>query len=148
MLAMKYMLLTGAIGLFIAAVAVLAYDLYAEYKFRREEASGITGLSEPEPVRWRTTMALVALAWAPMLIGLAIVVVPSGMAGVRVSQLSGTQAGTLYPGVHLVKPMLDHVEMFDTRDHLYTTGVATDSKIADGKIEKKSSPLNVQAKKA
>lgn len=146
MLAMKYLLLTGAIGLFIAAVAVLAYDLYAEYKFRRDESSGVTGLSEPEPVRWRTTIALVTLAWAPMLIALSIVVVPSGMAGVRVSQLSGTQAGTLYPGVHLVKPMIDHVEMFDTRDHLYTTGVATDSKSVDGKVEKKSEPLKVQAK--
>ena len=51
MLALKYLLLTGAIGLFIAAVAVLAYDLYADYKFRRNEASGTPGLSEPEPVR-------------------------------------------------------------------------------------------------
>ena len=141
---MKYLLLTGAIGLFIAAVAVLAYDLYAEYKFRRAEASGTTGLSEPEPVRWRTTIALAALAWAPMLIGLAIVVVPSGMAGVRVSQLSGTQAGTLYPGVHLVKPLVDHVELFDTRDHLYTTGVAADEKT--DKTQKKAEPLKVQAK--
>lgn len=141
MLALKYLLLTGAVGLFIAAVAVLAYDLYAEYKFRRDEASGITGLTEPEPVRWRTTLALIALAWAPMLIALSIVVVPSGMAGVRVSQLSGTQAGTLYPGIHLVKPMVDHIELFDTRDHLYTTGVAT-----DGKAEKKVEPLKVQAK--
>ena len=146
MLALKYLLLTGAIGLFIAAVAVLAYDLYAEYKFRRQEASGVTGLSEPEPVRWRTTVALVALAWAPMLIGLAIVVVPSGMAGVRVSQLSGTQAGTLYPGVHLVKPMVDHVEMFDTRDHIYTTGLASESKSVEGKPVKRSEGLNVQAK--
>ena len=141
MLALKYLLLTGAVGLFIAAIAVLAYDLYAEYKFRRAEASGVTGLSEPEPVRWRTTIALVALAWAPMLIALSIIVVPSGTAGVRVSQLSGTQAGTLYPGVHLVKPMLDHVELFDTRDHLYTTGAGS-----DGKTEKKAEPLKVQAK--
>src|SRR4051812_14818093 len=141
MLALKYLLLTGAVGLFIAAIAVLAYDLYAEYKFRRAEASGVTRLSEPEPVRWRTTIGLVALAWAPMLIALSIIVVPSGMAGVRVSQLSGTQAGTLYPGVHLVKPMVDHVEMFDTRDHLYTTGI-----ISEGKTEKKAEPLKVQAK--
>jgi regulator of protease activity HflC (stomatin/prohibitin superfamily) len=141
MLALRYLLLTGAIGLFVAAVAFLAYDLYAEYKFRRDEASGVTGLSEPEPVRWRTTVALVALAWAPMLIALSIVVVPSGMAGVRVSQLSGTQAGTLYPGVHLVKPLVDHVELFDTRDHLYTTGL-----ISDSKTVKRVEPLNVQAK--
>ena len=141
MLALKYLLLTGAIGLFVAAIAVLAYDLYAEYKFRRDEASGATGLSEPDQVRWRTTIALLALAWAPMLIALSIIVVPSGMAGVRVSQLSGTKPGTLYPGVHLVTPMVDRVEMFDTRDHIYTTGVTT-----EGKTEKKVEPLKVQAK--
>src|SRR5512133_1400931 len=139
MLALKYLLLTGALGLFVAAVAVLAYDLYAEYKSRRDAASGIT--REAEAVRWRITLALIAVAWAPMLIALSIVVVPSGMAGVRVSQLSGTRAGTLYPGVHLVKPMVDHVEMFDTRDHLYTTGIT-----ADGKVDKKAEPLKVQAK--
>jgi regulator of protease activity HflC (stomatin/prohibitin superfamily) len=139
MLALKYLLLAGAIGLFLAAAAVIAYDLYTEYKFRREQASGITGLAEPEPVRWRTTIALAALAWAPLLIALSIVVIPSGMAGVRVSQLSGTRPGTLYPGVHLVAPLVDSVDMFDTRDHLFTTGAVSDGK-------KGATPLNVQAK--
>ncbi len=150
MLALKYLLLTGAIGLFIAAVAILAYDLYAEYKFRRDEASGSTGLVEREPVRWRVTAALIALAWAPLLIALSIIVVPSGMAGVRVSQISGTRPGTLYPGVHVVAPLVDHVEMFDTRDHIYTTGIASENKTdktpSPSDKDKKSAPLNVQAR--
>src|SRR5512140_851921 len=94
MLAVKYLLLIGAIGLFLVAVAVLAYDLYAEYKFRRDAGDGVIGFSEPEPVRWRTTVALTALAWAPMLIALSIVVVRSGMVG--------TQPTTIYSGMHLV----------------------------------------------
>jgi len=51
-----------------------------------------------------------------------IVVVPSGMAGVRVSQMRGTEPGTLYPGVHLVMPLMEDVALFDTRDQIFTTG--------------------------
>jgi regulator of protease activity HflC (stomatin/prohibitin superfamily) len=143
MLALKYLLLVGAIGMFIAALAVVAYDLYAEVQRRRRAlAAGIT--TESEPLRWRTAVALVAVAWAPLLIALSIVVVPSGMAGVRVSQVAGTRPGTLYSGVHVVAPFIDRVEMFDIRDHLYTTGVA--SEIDKSKDKKKAEPLNVQAK--
>jgi regulator of protease activity HflC (stomatin/prohibitin superfamily) len=53
-----------------------------------------------------------------------IVVVPSGMAGVRVSQLSGTRPGALHPGVHLVRPLIDTVALYSTRDQLLTTGTA------------------------
>ncbi len=57
-----------------------------------------------------------------MLLALGIVVVPSGTAGVRVSQTSGTLAGTLYPGVHFVTLLVENVALFDTRDQLFTTG--------------------------
>ncbi|MFI5111671.1 MAG: SPFH domain-containing protein [Terriglobales bacterium] len=144
MLALKYLLLAGAIGMFIAALAIVAYDLYAELQHRRGLTRGTTGYPESEPLRWRTAVALVAVAWAPLLIALSIIVVPSGMAGVRVSQVMGTRPGTLYPGVHLVKPFIDRVEMFDTRDHLYTTGVS--SEVAKSMDKKKPEPLNVQAK--
>ncbi|MGI9104309.1 MAG: SPFH domain-containing protein [Terriglobales bacterium] len=144
MLVLKYLLLTGAVGMFVTALAVVAWDLYAELKFRRAVAAGVA-VAEPEETRWRTAAALVVLAWAPLLIALSIVVVPSGVAGVRVSQITGTQPGTLYPGVHLVKPLVDHVETFDTRDHLYTTGVVSEGADKTGKA-KKVEPLNVQAK--
>jgi len=148
MLALKYFLLVGAVAMFIAALAIVAYDLYVDLQRRRRAlAAGIT--NEPQPMRWRTAAALVALAWAPLLIALSIVVIPSGMAGVRVSQVMGTRPGTMYPGVHLVTPLIDRVEMFDTRDHLYTTGVASDiseAKDKENKDKKKTEPLNVQAK--
>ncbi len=71
--------------------------------------------------------------------------IPSGTAGVRVSQTQGTLAGTLYPGVHFVTPLLEKVELFDTRDQLFTTGSIEDGKTAAGATVK-AEPLNVQAK--
>ena len=69
-------------------------------------------------------MALVLVACLPLLVAASIVVVPSGMGGVRVSQVSGTLPGTLYPGVHFVTPLVESVETFDLRDHLFTAGFA------------------------
>src|SRR6201999_2128266 len=48
-------------------------------------------------------------------------IVPAGMAGVRVSQLSGTVPGTLYPGLHFVFPLVESVALFDIRDQVYET---------------------------
>src|SRR3954451_23304493 len=144
MLAFKYLLLTGAIGMIFAAVAIVAYDLYSSARYRRALAAGVPQ-AEPEPVRWRMTVVLALLAWAPMLIAFSIVVVPSGKAGVRVSQLSGTRPGTLYPGVHLVKPLVENIEMFDTRDRLFTTGL-TEAPRKGEKSEVAVSQLSVQAR--
>jgi regulator of protease activity HflC (stomatin/prohibitin superfamily) len=90
-------------------------------------------------------LAFALLAWGPILLALGIIVVPSGMAGVRVSQTSGTLAGTLYPGVHFVTPLAESVALFDTRDQLFTTGALEDGAIP-GTSASKSEPLNVQAK--
>jgi regulator of protease activity HflC (stomatin/prohibitin superfamily) len=46
------------------------------------------------------------------------------MGGVRVSQVRGTLPGTLYPGVHFITPMVESVQTFDLRDHLFTAGYA------------------------
>jgi len=67
---------------------------------------------------------MVLLACVPLLGAASIVVVPSGMGGVRVSQIRGTLPGTLYPGVHFITPMSESVEIFDLRDHLFTAGFA------------------------
>jgi regulator of protease activity HflC (stomatin/prohibitin superfamily) len=56
-----------------------------------------------------------------LLLGLSIAVVPSGMAGVRVSEVSGTRPGVLYPGSHLVIPLIDSIALYDVRDKVYTT---------------------------
>jgi regulator of protease activity HflC (stomatin/prohibitin superfamily) len=142
MLFVKYLLLGAGVAMFVIAGAILAYDAYLLIAHRRRVfPEGATPAPEPS-VRWRTPLALVMLAWAPLLVSAAIVIVPAGMGGVRVSQTRGTLAGTLYPGVHYVMPFVEHVELFNTRDQLFTTGVSEDSL---GKAAK-GEPLHVQAK--
>ncbi len=145
MLFLKYVLMMGGIGMILVAVGILTYDLTLEMRYRRAMAAGGNAALPVAPrLRWRTAMAFAMLAWAPILIALSIVVIPSGMAGVRVSQTQGTLAGTLYPGVHFVAPLLEKVELFDTRDQLFTTGSLEDSKHAGAVV--KAQPLNVQTK--
>ena len=145
MLFLKYLLMIGGIGMIVVAAGILSYDLSLEIRYRRMMAAGTTPLPPVPTFRWRTAVAFAMLAWAPILIALSIVVVPSGMAGVRVSQTQGTLAGTLYPGVHFVAPLLETVELFDTRDQLFTTGSLEDGKNAAGAVIK-AQPLNVQTK--
>ena len=110
MLAIKYVMLSGALSMFIAAVVVLVSD--ARKVMLQPDASTI---------RWRLFSRYVAIAVLLLLPGLSIVVVPSGMAGVRVSQLSGTVGGTIYPGTHFVTPLVQHVEAYNVRDQIYST---------------------------
>ena len=79
MLAIKYVLLSGALSMFVAAAVVLASD--ARKAMLQPESSSI---------RWRLFSRYVVIAVLLLLPGLSIVVVPSGTAGVRVSQISGT----------------------------------------------------------
>ncbi|HEV2985572.1 MAG TPA: SPFH domain-containing protein [Vicinamibacterales bacterium] len=110
MLLFKYLLMLGSAGLFSAAAEVLVADVV---KAARESQSLM--------LRWRLATRLALLAWLPLLPALSIVVVPSGMAGVRISQLSGTLAGTLYPGTHFVLPLVHRVELFNIRDQVFAT---------------------------
>jgi len=146
MLALRYLLITGGLGMILVAVSILGYDLYRELLYRRALATPGAGAVPPLPQwRWRTSLALVLLAWGPILVAFSIVVVPSGMAGVRISQTSGTVPGTLYPGVHFVMPLVEDVALFDTRDQIFTTGVSQDGKSAAASVSK-SQLLDVQAK--
>jgi regulator of protease activity HflC (stomatin/prohibitin superfamily) len=139
MLFVKYLLMMGGVGMIAVAAAILAYDLYQEFQYKNAVAGGTgAGLREPH-WRWRGALALALLAWGPILLAVGIIVVPSGMAGVRVSQTSGTVPGTLYPGSHFVTPMAEEVALFDTRDQLFTTGSLEGS-------GSKTEVLNVQAK--
>ena len=146
MLFLKYLLLCGGIGMIAAAVAILGRDFYLKMKYRQSLVTGATPPSTRPEIHWRNSIALLLLAWGPILLALSIIVVPSGMGGVQVSQTSGTLPGTLYPGAHLVTPLVGSVVLFDTRDQLFTTG----GSVEDGKSEKrhteKAAPLNVQAK--
>jgi regulator of protease activity HflC (stomatin/prohibitin superfamily) len=146
MLTLKYLLMCGGFGMILVAVGILGYDLYLEVLYRRALATPGAALPPALKWRWRTSLALVLLAWGPILLAFSIVVVPTGMAGVRVSETSGTVPGTLYPGVHLVMPLMEDVALFDTRDQVFTTGVAEDGKNAAENVAGKSQMLNVQAK--
>ena len=111
MLTLKYLLEFVGLALLVAAAAITLYDCYRRYQAVEPERS----------LRWRASARLAALALAPLLAGLAIEVVPAGMAGVRVSQMSGTVPGTLYPGLHLVLPLVQSVDLFDVRDQVFQT---------------------------
>jgi len=146
MLSLKYLLLSAGITMFVIAAGILSYDAYLLIAWQRKRLhpdpeAGALG-AQPS-IRWRTSVALVMLAWAPILISAGIVIIPSGMAGVRVSQTKGTLAGTLYPGVHFVTPLIERVDLFNTRDQLFTTGMNEDG-LAKG--EAKGEALRVQAK--
>ena len=147
MLALKYLLITGGLAMMIAAVCILTYDLYREMLYRRalETPGGAVGAA-PVAVRWRTSLALAMLAWGPLLVAFSIVVVPSGTAGVRVSEMSGTVPGTLYPGAHMVMPLVEEVVLFDTRDQVFTTGESEAAKPSASGLPTKRQLLDVQAK--
>lgn len=150
MLFLKYLLIAAGVGMLFGAAALILYDIFLATGLRRL----LTGSKEGEeaslprrpahPVRWQTAGKLAGLAWLPLLLGVSIVVVPSGTAGVRVSQLTGTRPGTLYPGLHFVIPLVERVALYDIRDRVYATAVAEDK--ARPEPRKKVELLAVQSK--
>ncbi len=75
-------------------------------------------------VRWEQASKLALAGAGPVLLGLSIALVPSGLAGVRVSQVFGPISKTMYPGVHWIVPLVDHVELYNIRDNVFSTTVA------------------------
>lgn len=135
MLALKLLLMVAGALMMAFAVGIPAYGIWMQIKKARKarEARAEQGSDErtkfepiePQPIEidWRKPVTLLVAGCVPMLIASSIVVVPSGMGGVRVSQVSGTLPGTLYPGVHFITPLVDSVQMFDLRDRLFTTAI-------------------------
>jgi regulator of protease activity HflC (stomatin/prohibitin superfamily) len=151
MIALKWLLVILGVGLFGSAGALVVYDIYISSQLRRllrrssEEGAGGEATFLPArpfgPVRWQRALQLAGLAVVPLLISKSIVVVPDGQAGVRVSQFWGARPGTLYPGVHLVTPFVDDLDLYDTREQIYVTAAAA---TAGGKDAKEL--LTVQAR--
>jgi len=146
MLVIKYLLMVGAVAMLVVAAAIILYDVYLLVEYRRRLAlNPDLPLPLPRPLRWKEAARLAALSLVPLLLGLSIAVVPSGMAGVRVSEFSGTRPGVLYPGSHLITPLVDSVALYDVRDKVYTT-VASEPEKRE-KVVETSAPevLKVQA---
>src|SRR3984885_3139705 len=153
MLALKYILLLVAV-LSIAVTLIMAgYDLWLVVQFRRNLARALEGAAplglppgglEHGPIRWRLFIGMMATGGVCLLIANSIMVVDSGMGGVRVSQTRGTLPGTLYSGVHFVNPLVEQLQTFDLRDKLFTTGSVEDG----AKVNPASRPdsLDVQSK--
>jgi regulator of protease activity HflC (stomatin/prohibitin superfamily) len=129
---LKLLLVILGIGLFGSAGALAVYDVVVAAQLRRllrrkaESTEGALSAAAlvPRPfgpVRWQRALQLAGLAVLPLLISESIAVVPDGSAGVRLSQIWGVRPGTLYPGVHLVTPLIDTVALYDTREQTYST---------------------------
>ena len=73
MLFLKYMLMVMGSGMLTTAGVIVANDMWLVSRYHKKLASNALAV-EPEPVRWRATVALVCLAWAPLLIGISLVV--------------------------------------------------------------------------
>ena len=127
MLALKLMLMVAGALLLLVAMAIPLLGLWRRVQLaRKKTAADGTGDEmemEPEEIPWRRPVALAVLGCVPLLLAASIVVVPSGMGGVRISQMRGTLPGTLYPGMHIVTPLVDSVQLFDLRDHVFTAGL-------------------------
>lgn len=129
MLALRMLLIVAGALMIAAALAIPLYSLWKRIDYQRRKKAGEESVAEPGPMNWQTPVALATMAILPFLMAASIVVVPSGMGGVRISQIRGTEPGTLYPGLHLVVPLVESVQMFDLRDHLFTaTGAGSGAK--------------------
>src|SRR6184192_3357125 len=149
MVALKWLLMIVGAGLFGSAGALVAYDVYLSEQLRRLLSRNKTDESGVEveplarrplrPVRWRLALQLTIAGALLLLITESFAVVPDGAAGVRVSEIWGARPGTLYPGVHLVTPLVDTIAIYDTREQVYAT-LATENPKQKGDV------LTVQAR--
>ncbi len=143
MFALRWLLMAAGVAMFGTAAAVVAYDVYLAMQFQKLMGSGEPGAVAKagvrRPIRWQIAAKWFAWAWVPVLAAMSITFIPEGSGGVRISQFSGVAPGTLYPGVHLVLPLVEHVAVYDLRDHLYATSAA-----AGGVV--KNEILNVQTR--
>ena len=133
MIALKTLLTIVGVLLMTAAAGIPLHGLWMQFRHAMRKrpvgdglllgSSDIEPEPEPDPIAWRVPVALTLVACLPLLVAGSMVVVPSGMGGIRISQMSGTEPGTLYPGLHFVTPLVESVQMFDLRDHLFTAGI-------------------------
>ena len=147
MIALKLLLTFAGVLMFALAIGIPLYTFALRLLAMRRKANTDPQAIPPEPPEpeeflWRGPIALALVACLPLLVASSIIVVPSGMGGVRVSQIRGTLPGTLYPGVHFITPLIESIQTFDLRDHLFTAG-----SIEEGaKSTAPRNPLSVQSR--
>ncbi|OLB38021.1 MAG: hypothetical protein AUH11_07585 [Acidobacteria bacterium 13_2_20CM_57_17] len=149
MLALKWLLMIVGAGLFGSAGALVAYDVYLSEQLRRllsrnkadESGAEVGPLARRplRPVRWRLALQLTIAGALLLVITESFAVIPDGAAGVRVSEFWGARPGTLYPGMHLITPLVDSIAIYDTREQVYSTVAAENPK-------QKGDLLTVQAR--
>ena len=141
MLLLKYLLMLTGYALLAWGLALALNNLIKVVQYHRQMRKQVPENQPEKPhLYWTTAKWTLLGAWLPIFLASGIVVVPSGNAGVRVSQTSGTRPGTLYPGVHLVTPVIDSVVLYDARDKV----LATSTSKAGG--DQKAEPFMVQCK--
>jgi regulator of protease activity HflC (stomatin/prohibitin superfamily) len=144
MLFMRLVFFVIAVGALTGAVGIVLYDVYLAFELSRllqrrprvapqvvaEGEAPVLGAAPAAPsrlpgsrrtIRWTEAAKFCAVAAVSGLIGTSIVVVPDGQAGVRISQISGVEPGTLYPGIHFIAPLFTRVQLYDVRDRVFAT---------------------------
>jgi regulator of protease activity HflC (stomatin/prohibitin superfamily) len=123
MIALKLILTVMGVLMLMVAAGIPLYGLWMRARAAQRPKEENAEELEPIEIKWGGPLALALAACVPLLAAASVVVVPSGMGGVRVSQIRGTLPGTLYPGLHLIVPLADTVQIFDLREHLFTAGI-------------------------
>jgi regulator of protease activity HflC (stomatin/prohibitin superfamily) len=146
MFALKLLLIVAGALLLAAALAIPLVTLVNRIRRARrsagmDDAEAEYSIAESREIPWRGPLALALVACLPLLVAASIVIVPSGSGAVRISQIRGTLPGTLYPGLHFITPLVDSVQVFDLRDHLFTAGIVEGA----GKATQKNA-LSVQSR--
>src|SRR5438270_8370756 len=120
MLLLKFLLITAGNALLLTAAAMLAFDVYNYIRARQRiqaAESGHEKLTEPElKLRARLAGVTSGAGIALLLLASCFDVVPAGHAAIRVSQISGTEETTLYPGIHAKSPF-ECVVVYDSCIH-------------------------------
>jgi hypothetical protein len=80
----KYILLSTGIAMFTLATGILACDVYRLKAWRLTMVNFDPELGPPPSaptIRWRTSLALLMLAWAPLLISAGVLIALGKMPG-------------------------------------------------------------------
>src|SRR5271170_5383127 len=112
MLFLRFILIAACFGLFACVAGMVLYDIYLAYELdrllrRRQQPadasltgeapapmSPVVSLRTRRQIRWGSAAKLAVIATISGLLGVSILVIPDGEAGVRISQLSGVRPGT------------------------------------------------------